>query len=71
MHRMRHSAQYVPPSLHLGEDNGKTRIVDKYSEKTSEDVSVGNVPRELYDDVKKVAEACPVQAITIEEIPET
>lgn len=58
-----------PQVFVLGEDNGKTRIVDAYNEKTSEDISVGNIPGELYDDVKKAAEACPVQAITIEEIP--
>lgn len=57
-----------PQVFILGEDNGKTRIVDEYSEKTSEDISVGHVSEELYDCVKKAAEACPVQAITIEEI---
>ena len=52
------------------EDNRKTRIVHKYSEENSEDTSVGVIPKELYDCVERAAEACPVQAITIEGIKE-
>ena len=57
-----------PQVFVFGEDNGKTRIVDEYSEKISESISIGHVSEELYDCVKKVAEACPVQAITVGEI---
>ena len=50
----------------FGEDNGKTRIVEKFSTETSEETSVGDVPDNLHACVKEAAETCPVQAITIE-----
>ena len=59
-----------PQVFEPGEDNGKTRIVGKYSEENSEDTSVGVIPKELYVCVEQAAEACPVQAITIEGIKE-
>ena len=57
-----------PQVFVLGEDNGKNKVVDAYSEKISEDTSVGVVSDDLHDCVKQAAEACPVQAIAIEEI---
>jgi len=59
-----------PQVFEPGEDNGKTRIVGEYSEKNSEDTSVGVIPKELCDCVEQAGEACPVQAITIEGIKE-
>ncbi len=57
-----------PEVFVLAEDNGKDRIVDEYSEKISEDTSIGTVSEELYDCVKKAIEVCSVQAITAEKI---
>ncbi len=51
-----------------GEDNGKNRVREEYETEHSETVSVGIVPEELYECVKSAAEACPVRAITVEEI---
>ena len=59
-----------PQVFEPGEDNGKTRIVHRYSEENSEDTSAGVIPKELYDCVEQAAEACPVQAITVEGIKE-
>jgi ferredoxin len=50
----------------FGDDNGKTRIVEKYSKETTEELSAGDVPDSLRACVTEAAEACPVQAITIE-----
>ena len=49
----------------IGEDNQKNRLLDIYSEETTEEVSKGAVPDNLYDFVKVAAEACPVQAIIV------
>lgn len=57
-----------PQVFVLGEDNGKNRLVEKYSEKTSEDISMGVIPEDLYDCVMRASEACPVQAIIVEKI---
>lgn len=57
-----------PKVFVLGEDDGKNRVVDEYTESISEDLSVGLISEELYDCVKEAAEACPVQAITIDKI---
>jgi ferredoxin len=51
----------------LGDDNGMNRVVDAYSEELSAEVSVGHVPEDLRDCVEQAAEACPAQAITLEE----
>ncbi|UCH02292.1 MAG: ferredoxin [Candidatus Bathyarchaeota archaeon] len=51
----------------LGDDNGKNRVIDQYSEKTSEDISIGVIEESLYNCIKEASDACPVQAITIEE----
>ena len=63
----------VAPSLcnqvfELGNDNGKNRIVDKYSSKTGEDYSEGIIPEELYECASTAAQSCPVGAISIEKI---
>lgn len=55
-----------PQVFILGEDNGKNRLVEEYSEEISEDVSRGLVPDELYECVMKASDACPVQAITVQ-----
>ena len=52
----------------LGMDNGKNRIIEKYSVKTTEKKSIGEVPEELGECVKTAAESCPVGAISVEEI---
>lgn len=59
-----------PEIFVLGEDNGKTRIVEKYSEETSDETSVGVVPGNLPDCVKEAVDLCPVQAISLQEIEE-
>jgi hypothetical protein len=51
-----------------GSDNGRNRVVEKYSVRTDESVSVGEVPEELYECAKSGAEVCPVGAITVERV---
>lgn len=55
-----------PQVFILGEDNGKNRLLEEYSEETSDDVSKGFVSDDLLDCVMKAADACPVQAITVQ-----
>jgi len=57
-----------PSVFLLGEDNGKNRVIAKYSDKISEDTSRGTVPEDLYDCVKQASESCPVQAIAVKKI---
>jgi len=57
-----------PEVFELGPDNGKTRVVEKYSVSTDSSVSVGEVPEELYNCVKSAAEVCPVGAIRVEKV---
>lgn len=57
-----------PQVFVLAEDNGKNRVLESYSEKTSADTSVGVVPEDLYGCVERAVEACPVQAITAKKI---
>jgi ferredoxin len=59
-----------PEIYELGLDNGKNRVVDKYSVKTDENISIGEVPEELYECAKAGADVCPVNAIKIEKIEE-
>ncbi len=54
----------------LDENTGKNMVVEKYAVETTNEVSIGIVPEELYECVKKAAEACPVGAIKIEEVKE-
>jgi len=52
----------------LGDDNGKNRVVAKYSVELTPDISVGIIPEELYECAKNGADICPVSAISIEKI---
>lgn len=54
----------------LGPDNGKNRIIEKFNVRTDENISIGEIPGELYDCAKTAAEICPVSAIKIEDIKE-
>ena len=56
-----------PQVFVLGDDNGMSRVVDAYSEELSAEVSVGLIPEDLRDCAEQAAEACPAQAITLEE----
>jgi ferredoxin len=55
-----------PTVFVLGADNGKNRLVEAYSTETSNDVSTGVIPDELYACARKAAASCPVQAITFD-----
>ncbi|MEO3993107.1 MAG: ferredoxin [Desulfurococcaceae archaeon TW002] len=57
-----------PEVFVLGGDNGKNRIVEKYSVETNKDISIGVVPEELYECTKTGAEVCPVGAIKLEKV---
>ncbi len=54
----------------LGFDNGKNRVVEKFSIKTDEDISIGEIPEEIFSCAKLGADVCPVDAIKIEKIEE-
>lgn len=54
----------------LGDDNGKNRVVAKYSVELTPEISVGIVPEELYECAKAGMEVCPVSAIRVEKIEE-
>ena len=51
----------------LGDDNGMSKVIDAYSEEISAEVSIGLIPETLRDCVEQAVEACPAQAITLEE----
>lgn len=55
-----------PQVFILGDDNGKDRLLDKYSKETSNDISLGIISDNLYDCVREAADVCPVQAITVQ-----
>ncbi len=57
-----------PEIFELGDDNGKNRVVAKYSVQTTRDISIGEIPEELYECAKSGADVCPVGAIRIEKI---
>lgn len=59
-----------PEIFMLSSDNGRNRVVEKYSIKTGEDISIGEIPDELYECAKAGAGICPVGAIRVEEIKE-
>ncbi len=60
-------AQAVCPDVFvLGEDNGKNRVVDRYSSELDEHISIGYVPSNLLDCVKAAIDSCPVNAIRYE-----
>jgi len=54
----------------LGLDNGKNRVVKKFNVRTDENISIGEIPGELYECAKAAAEICPVNAIKVEKIEE-
>lgn len=60
------ASNLCPQAFILGEDNGKNRLIEKYSEEISNDFSTGVIPNDLHDCVRKAADACPVQAIIIQ-----
>jgi len=57
-----------PQIFVLGDDNGKNKVVEKYSEKISANVSIGRIPEDLYDCAKQASDACPVQVIAVKKI---
>ena len=57
-----------PEVFELGSDNGKNRVIEKYSVKTDTSVSIGEIPEELYECARNGADVCPVGAIKIEKI---
>jgi ferredoxin len=59
-----------PKVFEMGSDNQKNKVVDEYSLELNEAVSIGIIPEELYECAKAAAEACPVNAIKIEEVEE-
>ena len=59
-----------PKVFELGSGDQKDRVVDEYSVELNEVVSIGIIPEELYECAKAAAEACPANAIKIEEIKE-
>jgi len=48
-------------------ETGKTIIKSDYKVEETSEYSIGLIPDELYECVKKAEENCPVQAISIEE----
>jgi len=52
----------------LDPEIGKNRVVEKYSIRTDDKISIGEVPEELGECVKTAADSCPVGAISVEEI---
>lgn len=59
-----------PEVYELGADNQKNKVVDKYSLRVSESLSVGEITEELLECAKRGAEVCPVAAIRIERVGE-
>jgi len=57
-----------PEIFELGLDNGKNRVVEKYNVETNENISIGEIPEELYSCAKAGVDVCPVNAIKIEKI---
>lgn len=57
-----------PQVFEIGSDNGKNRVVERFSIQTNDKLSIGIVPQELYECVRSSAEICPVSAIRIEEV---
>jgi len=57
-----------PEVYELGSDNLKNRVVERYSVKVDDSVSIGEIPEELYECAKAGADVCPVNAIKIERI---
>ncbi|MCS7140265.1 MAG: ferredoxin [Candidatus Nezhaarchaeota archaeon] len=60
------AAALCPEVFMMGEDIYKLRVSDKYSKYYDEQVSIGEIPDELYNCAKEAADSCPVNAIKIE-----
>lgn len=60
------AAAACPEVFVLGADNGRNRVVERYSVELSGDLSVGVVPEELEECARRGAEICPVEAIRVE-----
>lgn len=52
-----------PEVFILGDDNGKNRVVEEYTVKINEHISVGEVPVDLRECVEAAVQSCPVSAI--------
>ena len=57
-----------PEVYELGSDNQKNRVVGRYSTEISENLSIGEIPEELFECAKKGADVCPVAAIKVEKV---
>lgn len=57
-----------PKVFERGSDNGKNKVVDKYSIYLDEKTSIGVIPEELYECVMKAIKSCPARAIKMEKI---
>lgn len=57
-----------PQVFVLGSDNGKNRVVDKFSTNLTESLSEGEIPEDLYECAVQAASSCPVGAITVQKI---
>jgi len=57
-----------PKVFERGSDNGKNKVVDKYSIYLDEMTSIGVIPEELYECAMKAVKACPTRAIKIEKV---
>ena len=49
-------------------ETGKTIVKSNYKVEETESYSIGMIPDDLYDCIRRAAENCPVQAISIERI---
>jgi len=57
-----------PQLFYLADDNGKNRVIEQYSKETTDELSTGEIPDELYQCAKEGADVCPVQGITIKKV---
>ena len=54
-----------PEVFERGLDNGKNKVVDKYSIYLDKRTSIGIIPEELYECVMKAVKVCPAKSIKI------
>ncbi|MCI4396202.1 MAG: ferredoxin [Desulfurococcales archaeon] len=57
-----------PQVFVLGSDNGKNRVVDKFSTNLTESISEGELPEDLYECAAQAASSCPVSAIRVQKL---
>jgi ferredoxin len=57
-----------PQVFVLGSDNGKNRVVDKYSTNLTDSISEGELPEDLYECAVQAAGSCPVGAIRVQKV---